>query len=285
MADDSWAGASDRESAWVEHNISQLRYFRSLSLRTKLEAVQGMADVIRRFREMRSKGQFNDSMLSHCQIPRQSSAGSPCLTDSRVNATMPMIGYSLGFARDIISEKMKPYGASLPPIYLKYSGRYLALGGIGKGVEHLAGDWGPRAIMFGQFPTAEAVRQFWWSPEYRAAALLRKGAVNVDVCVLEGLAPPDRHEGLLILAVDTRGGAPLPQTLTALAAGMPDCAVLVAQQNSAIDVLEGDLRGCGVAVLSFESADAPVARWPVIAAMLERAGYRFQSFAVRRMRP
>jgi len=64
MANDSWAGASDRDNAWLEHNISQLRYFRSLSLRTKLEAVQGMADVIRRFREMRSKGQFSTGVAT-----------------------------------------------------------------------------------------------------------------------------------------------------------------------------------------------------------------------------
>ena len=49
---------ADPASAWREHNLSQLRYFRSLTLRSKLEAVQGMADVIRRFGEMKEKGLF-----------------------------------------------------------------------------------------------------------------------------------------------------------------------------------------------------------------------------------
>jgi len=44
--------------AWEEHSLSQLRYFRSLSLREKMVAVQGMADVVRRFEEMRAKGEF-----------------------------------------------------------------------------------------------------------------------------------------------------------------------------------------------------------------------------------
>ena len=44
----------DANSAWIEHNLSQLRYFRSLSLRAKLEAVQGMEDVVRRFRQNES---------------------------------------------------------------------------------------------------------------------------------------------------------------------------------------------------------------------------------------
>lgn len=64
MSDEQWPRASDEKAAWREHNLSQLRYFRSLSLRTKLEAVQGMADVIRRFREMRMQGKFTSSTRS-----------------------------------------------------------------------------------------------------------------------------------------------------------------------------------------------------------------------------
>jgi len=51
----------DNEAAWREHNLSQLLYFRSLSLRSRLEAVQGMADVIRRFEEMRLGGKFRNT--------------------------------------------------------------------------------------------------------------------------------------------------------------------------------------------------------------------------------
>lgn len=50
--------APDERDAWREHNLSQLRYFRSLSLRSKLAAVEGMADVIRRFAELRRQGRF-----------------------------------------------------------------------------------------------------------------------------------------------------------------------------------------------------------------------------------
>lgn len=46
------------KSAWEAHNLEQLQYFRSLSLRTKLEAVQGMADVVRHFQKMRTTGKF-----------------------------------------------------------------------------------------------------------------------------------------------------------------------------------------------------------------------------------
>ncbi len=46
------------QSAWEVHNLEQLQYFRSLSLRTKLEAVQSMADVVRHFQKMRATGKF-----------------------------------------------------------------------------------------------------------------------------------------------------------------------------------------------------------------------------------
>lgn len=48
----------DEQQAWHDHNLSQLRYFRSLSLRAKMQAVEGMADVVRRFRQLRAQGKI-----------------------------------------------------------------------------------------------------------------------------------------------------------------------------------------------------------------------------------
>ena len=58
MGTEPAAREETEELAWEEHSMSQLLYFRSLSLREKMEAVQGMADVVRRFEEMRAKGEF-----------------------------------------------------------------------------------------------------------------------------------------------------------------------------------------------------------------------------------
>lgn len=55
---DSSPKAPDPERAWREHNLAQLRYFRSLSIRARMEAVEGMADVVRRFEEMRRQGKL-----------------------------------------------------------------------------------------------------------------------------------------------------------------------------------------------------------------------------------
>lgn len=60
MRNDRTPSGPDRDAAWARHNLSQLIYFRSLSLREKLQAVQGMADVVRRFEDMRAGGKFRD---------------------------------------------------------------------------------------------------------------------------------------------------------------------------------------------------------------------------------
>ncbi len=44
---------SKEAAAWHAHNVEQLLYFRSLSLREKFEAVEGMADVVRLIDRMR----------------------------------------------------------------------------------------------------------------------------------------------------------------------------------------------------------------------------------------
>lgn len=61
MSNSLQSGAVSVQHGWVEHNLSQLSYFRSLNLRAKFEAVQGMADVVRRFEEMRAQGGFKSA--------------------------------------------------------------------------------------------------------------------------------------------------------------------------------------------------------------------------------
>lgn len=49
------------QHGWDEHKLSQLRYFRSLSLREKLQAVEGMADIVRHFQQIRAQGGFKNA--------------------------------------------------------------------------------------------------------------------------------------------------------------------------------------------------------------------------------
>ena len=58
MPSDCQPHPQSTEHGWEEHNLSQWRYFRSLSLREKLQAVVGMADVVRHLRQIRAQGGF-----------------------------------------------------------------------------------------------------------------------------------------------------------------------------------------------------------------------------------
>lgn len=161
-------------------------------------------------------------------------------------------GYSIAFARDMIPEKMKPYSSSLPPIYEKYQGRYLAIGGQGRGVDWLCGDWGERMVMVGEFPTADAVGAFWWGPEYRASAKLRVGAVTVDVSQVAGTdqLPAADHTVFLLIAVS--GEQPItPDRGTCLVSAPPE----------ALETLEGDLNGLCLSMTGFTSREALDAAW------------------------
>ncbi len=67
MSDD-WQGYENKQAAWSAHECEQLRHFQSLSLRQKMEAVQGMADVLRRFKDMRRQGRFTGAGSSQAGI-------------------------------------------------------------------------------------------------------------------------------------------------------------------------------------------------------------------------
>lgn len=49
------AARARTEEAWRAHNLSQLLYFRSLPLRAKVEALEGMADIVRLLEQMRAE--------------------------------------------------------------------------------------------------------------------------------------------------------------------------------------------------------------------------------------
>jgi uncharacterized protein (DUF1330 family) len=83
-------------------------------------------------------------------------------------------------------EGFKAYSAALPPIYRKYGGEYLALV-PGPLVEVVEGNAEERSIVLARFPSRDAARAFWDSPEYAAARQLREGKGTFFVTILGGL--------------------------------------------------------------------------------------------------
>ena len=172
-------------------------------------------------------------------------------------------GYSIAFARDMSPEKMKPYSSSLPPIYQKYQGKYLAIGGPGRGVDWLCGDWGNRMVMVGEFPTPEAVETFWWGPEYRASAKLREGAVTVDVVQVAGtdVAPSMDHKIFLLIAV-------LAETPITVSGG--DTVISAPPEH--ITTLEGNLSGLALTMVGFKTREQLDEAWGAVSARVSALG-------------
>jgi uncharacterized protein (DUF1330 family) len=66
-----------------------------------------------------------------------------------------------------------------------YGGRYLARGGT---CEVLEGDWKAERVVVLQFPTIDAARAWYGSPEYQAILPLRQASSRGQVLIADGLA-------------------------------------------------------------------------------------------------
>jgi uncharacterized protein (DUF1330 family) len=97
-------------------------------------------------------------------------------------------GYLLVLGHSLDMAKMAAYSAALPPIYKKFGGFYLGIGGPGRGVELLEGGWFDHSMVLARFPSKADIPKFWWSPEYTQAKELRKGAGTFNVFAMAGNA-------------------------------------------------------------------------------------------------
>ena len=66
----------------------------------------------------------------------------------------------------------------------KHGGRYLVRGGETRVLE---GDWQPNRIVVLEFPSGNAIRRFYSSPEYKAARAQREGAAQMNMIAVEGV--------------------------------------------------------------------------------------------------
>lgn len=105
------------------------------------------------------------------------------MTDAAADAPAYLVVMGKGTDRD----RMGAYSRALPPVYAKAGGRYLAIGGPGRGVEWLAGPWRDRSLVLARFDALPGVTAFWWGEDYRQAARLREGAGQFTVVAVPGV--------------------------------------------------------------------------------------------------
>ncbi|MBU3673218.1 MAG: DUF1330 domain-containing protein [Sinobacteraceae bacterium] len=99
----------------------------------------------------------------------------------------PRPGYLLVMGTSTDAAAMGRYARTLPPIYAKLDGYYLALGAVGRGITVLEGSFKAQSVVLAKFPRIEGPNEFWWSPEYRRSVEIRRGAGSFTVVKLKGV--------------------------------------------------------------------------------------------------
>jgi uncharacterized protein (DUF1330 family) len=79
-------------------------------------------------------------------------------------------------------EGFRAYTQAIIPIVQRYGGQYVVMRGERQDLE---GDWGSTRIVVSRWPSMDAARAFWFSPEYQAAIKLRQGTGTFRVTLLE----------------------------------------------------------------------------------------------------
>ena len=81
-------------------------------------------------------------------------------------------------------EGYKEYSSQVPATIEKYGGRFLVRGGKAQPLE---GDWPERRRVIIEFPSAEAARKWWNSPEYEKPKALRRANSQGRLLLIEGV--------------------------------------------------------------------------------------------------
>lgn len=98
----------------------------------------------------------------------------------------PIGAYMIVQGKNYNPADLGPYAASLPPIYAKYGGRYVA---FTTDIDVAEGDNDAQAVIVSAWPDAAAARAFWDSPEYADAIKLRDGIGEFEVIIIDALPP------------------------------------------------------------------------------------------------
>jgi len=83
-------------------------------------------------------------------------------------------------------ERYPRYRAQVPQVLAQYGGRFLVRAGA---VHPLEGDLGLDRFVVIEFPSLEAARRFYDSPEYAPLLKLRMETTKSEVALIEGYVP------------------------------------------------------------------------------------------------
>ncbi len=94
-----------------------------------------------------------------------------------------MAAYVLAEIEITNPEGYKEYTKAVPATIAKYGGRFLIRGGASEALE---GEWPQRRRVLLEFPTMDAARKWWHSPEYEKPKAMRQAASRGRLLLIEG---------------------------------------------------------------------------------------------------
>ena len=98
-----------------------------------------------------------------------------------------MPAYIIVDVKIINPDDYEVYKTLTPASLTPYQGKFIVRGGP---TETLEGSWHPGRIVILEFPNSECARQWWNSPEYAPAKLIRQSASDTRMILVEGVNNP-----------------------------------------------------------------------------------------------
>ncbi len=96
-----------------------------------------------------------------------------------------MPAYAILMAKVNDQETYMKYAAKTPPLAEKHGGRFLVRGGT---VDTIEGEPYDDRLVILEFPSKQAIHDFYADPEYLAAAEFRKASSETRLLAVEGLS-------------------------------------------------------------------------------------------------
>ncbi|KAA0107627.1 DUF1330 domain-containing protein [Methylobacterium sp. P1-11] len=84
-------------------------------------------------------------------------------------------------------ERFARYREAVPPVVAKFGGRYLVKAGT---LHSMEGDFELKRLVILEFPSMDAARAFYESPEYAPLLKLRLESAPSKMVLVEGWVPP-----------------------------------------------------------------------------------------------
>lgn len=95
-----------------------------------------------------------------------------------------MAGYIVAQLKVHDREAFEHYRAAVTPLVDRFGGRFRVRGGA---LDVLEGDWPMPRLVIIEFPSTDAARLFYDSPEYQEILPLRQSAADGTVAIVEGV--------------------------------------------------------------------------------------------------